>query len=60
MDVKSKDQDKDNTFSNADANGELLHFKELHIEDKVSSSSQQECKDITGWKKLSSGKITWQ
>lgn len=45
MDVKSKDQDKDNTFSNADANGEILHFKELHI--KVSSSSQQECKDIT-------------
>lgn len=48
MDVKSKDQDKDNAFSNADANGEVLHFKELHILVKVSSSSQQECKDITG------------
>lgn len=31
MDVKSKDQDKDNAFSNADANGKSLHSKKLHI-----------------------------
>lgn len=40
MDVKSKDQDKDNAFSNADANGEILHFKELHVVVKERSSSQ--------------------
>lgn len=58
MDVKSKDQDKDNAFSNADANGEI--FKELHILVNVSSSSQEECKDITGWKKRGGGKIMWR
>lgn len=48
MDVKSKDQDKDNAFSNADANGEILHFMELHVVVKVPLSSQQESKAISG------------